>query len=70
MEVEQPPQKLECEQQALFVALRDDQEETNRFFSAILGTTPVAEFFARWTTSAGSSALPRPRERQSAAADS
>ena len=32
--------------QALFGALREDQEQTNRFFGTIAGTVPVAEFFA------------------------
>jgi hypothetical protein len=36
-----PPEMLE-----LFAALRHDQEQTNRFFGAIAGTVPVAEFFA------------------------
>jgi len=34
------------EQQALFGALRSDQEQTNRFFGTIAGTVPVGDFFA------------------------
>ena len=33
------------EQQALFGAMRDDQELTSRFFGVIAGTVPVQEFF-------------------------
>jgi 2-polyprenyl-6-methoxyphenol hydroxylase-like FAD-dependent oxidoreductase len=33
------------EQQALFGALRADQGQTDRFFGAIAGTVPVADFF-------------------------
>jgi flavin-dependent dehydrogenase len=32
--------------QALFGALRHDQEQTNRFFGTIAGTVPVTDFFA------------------------
>jgi flavin-dependent dehydrogenase len=32
--------------EALFGALRDDQEQTNRFFGTIAGTVPLADFFA------------------------
>jgi len=32
--------------QQLFVALRHNQEQTNRFFGAIVGTVPIPEFFA------------------------
>ena len=39
----QPPSE---EQQLLFTALRDDPEQTNRFFGVIAGTVPVPEFFA------------------------
>jgi 2-polyprenyl-6-methoxyphenol hydroxylase-like FAD-dependent oxidoreductase len=35
-----------AEMQRLFGALRDDQEQTNRFFGTIAGTVPVGEFFA------------------------
>ncbi|HZQ02805.1 MAG TPA: NAD(P)/FAD-dependent oxidoreductase [Gaiellaceae bacterium] len=34
------------EQQALFEAVRRDQEQANRFFGTIAGTVPVADFFA------------------------
>ena len=34
------------EMQPLFAALRDNQEETSRFFGTIAETVPVAEFFA------------------------
>ena len=40
--LEPPP----LEMQQLFAALRQDQEETNRFFGTIAGTVPVPEFFA------------------------
>jgi 2-polyprenyl-6-methoxyphenol hydroxylase-like FAD-dependent oxidoreductase len=40
--LEPPPPAL----QELFAALRDDQEQTNRFFGTIAGTVPVPEFFA------------------------
>jgi flavin-dependent dehydrogenase len=33
------------EQQALFTALRQDQEQTNRFFGTVAGTVPIPEFF-------------------------
>ena len=33
------------EMQAFFAALRDDQEETNRFFGTVAGTVPIPEFF-------------------------
>jgi hypothetical protein len=35
-----------AEMQQLFAALRDDQEQTNRFFGAVAGTVPITEFFA------------------------
>ena len=41
------------EMQALFVALRDDPEQTSRFFGVIAGTVPMAEFFARDDVAAG-----------------
>ena len=34
------------EMQQLFAALRDNQEQTNRFFGLIAGTTPIPEFFS------------------------
>ena len=34
------------EMQALFGALRENQEQTNRFFGSMARTVPVAEFFA------------------------
>lgn len=34
------------EMQQLFAALRHNQEQTNRFFGAIVGTVPIPEFFA------------------------
>jgi 2-polyprenyl-6-methoxyphenol hydroxylase-like FAD-dependent oxidoreductase len=34
------------EMQALFFALREDQEQTNRFFGAVAGTVPIPEFYA------------------------
>jgi flavin-dependent dehydrogenase len=37
-----PPPEL----QALFAALRGNQEETDRFFGTIAGTVPIPEFFA------------------------
>jgi 2-polyprenyl-6-methoxyphenol hydroxylase-like FAD-dependent oxidoreductase len=33
------------EQQALFAMLREDQEQTNRFFGTVAGTVPIPEFF-------------------------
>jgi hypothetical protein len=36
-----PPEMI-----ALFTALEEDQEETNRFMGTIAGTVPVPEFFA------------------------
>ncbi|MEZ0285934.1 MAG: NAD(P)/FAD-dependent oxidoreductase [Thermoleophilia bacterium] len=39
--------------QALFGALRDDPEQTSRFFGVIAGTVPMAEFFARDDVAAG-----------------
>jgi flavin-dependent dehydrogenase len=33
------------EQQMLFASLRDDQEQTNRFLSTVVGTVPIPEFF-------------------------
>ncbi|MDF3040932.1 MAG: oxidoreductase, partial [Thermomicrobiales bacterium] len=39
----QPPSP---EMQRLFAALRQDQTQTDRFFGAIAGTVPIAEFFA------------------------
>jgi flavin-dependent dehydrogenase len=33
------------EQQALFGMLRDDPEQTNRFFGTVAGTVPIPEFF-------------------------
>ena len=41
------------EMQALFGALRDDPEQTSRFFGVIAGTVPMAEFFARDDVAAG-----------------
>jgi 2-polyprenyl-6-methoxyphenol hydroxylase-like FAD-dependent oxidoreductase len=38
-----PPPEL----QALFAALRDDQEQTDRFFGTIAGTVSLPEFFGR-----------------------
>lgn len=35
-----------AEQQALFAALRDDPEQTNRFFGTVAGTIPIPEFFS------------------------
>jgi flavin-dependent dehydrogenase len=35
-----------AEQRALFAALRDQQEEVNRFLGVVAGTVPVADFFA------------------------
>jgi flavin-dependent dehydrogenase len=34
-----------ADQQALFAALRGDQEQTNRFFGTVAGTVPIPEFF-------------------------
>lgn len=34
------------EMQRLFAALRENQEQTNRFFGTVAGTVPIAEFFA------------------------
>jgi 2-polyprenyl-6-methoxyphenol hydroxylase-like FAD-dependent oxidoreductase len=34
------------EMQALFAALRGDQEQTDRFFGTVTGTVPIPEFFA------------------------
>jgi flavin-dependent dehydrogenase len=34
------------EQQALFAALRDQPEEVNQFLGTVVGTVPIAEFFA------------------------
>ena len=34
------------EMRALFAALRDNQEQTNRFLGTIAGTVPIPEFFA------------------------
>jgi 2-polyprenyl-6-methoxyphenol hydroxylase-like FAD-dependent oxidoreductase len=34
-----------AEQQALFGMLREDQEQTNRFFGTVAGTVPIPEFF-------------------------
>jgi flavin-dependent dehydrogenase len=34
-----------AEQQALFETLRDDPEQTNRFFGTVAGTVPIPEFF-------------------------
>jgi 2-polyprenyl-6-methoxyphenol hydroxylase-like FAD-dependent oxidoreductase len=34
-----------AEQQALFAMLREDQEQTNRFFGTVAGTVPIPEFF-------------------------
>jgi flavin-dependent dehydrogenase len=39
--LEPPP----AEMQQLFAALRHNQEQTNRFFGAMVGTVPIAEFF-------------------------
>jgi flavin-dependent dehydrogenase len=39
----QPPPP---EMQQIFAALRQNQEQTNRFFGTIAGTVPVAEFYA------------------------
>jgi predicted component of type VI protein secretion system len=39
----QPPP---LEMQQLFAALRGDQEQTNRFFGTMAGTTPLPAFFA------------------------
>jgi 2-polyprenyl-6-methoxyphenol hydroxylase-like FAD-dependent oxidoreductase len=39
----QPPG---AEMQELFAAIRDDQEQTDRFFGTIAGTVPLAEFFS------------------------
>lgn len=39
----QPPSP---EQQRLFAALRENQDQTNRFFGTIAGTVPVPEFFS------------------------
>jgi hypothetical protein len=33
------------EQQALFARLREDPEQTNRFFGTVAGTVPIPEFF-------------------------
>ena len=35
-----------AEMQQVFGALRDDQEQTNRFFGTVAGTVPIVEFFA------------------------
>jgi len=40
--LEPPPPEM----QQLFAALRHDREQTNRFFGAMAGTVPIAEFFA------------------------
>ena len=42
-----------ADMQALFGALRDDPEQTSRFFGVIAGTVPMAEFFARDDVAAG-----------------
>ena len=42
-----------ADMQALFGALRDDPEQTSRFFGVIAGTVPIAEFFARDDVAAG-----------------
>jgi 2-polyprenyl-6-methoxyphenol hydroxylase-like FAD-dependent oxidoreductase len=34
------------DEQQLFAALRQNQEQTDRFFGVVAGTVPVAEFFA------------------------
>jgi len=34
-----------AEQQALFARLREDPEQTNRFFGTVAGTVPIPEFF-------------------------
>ena len=34
------------EMQQLFVALRHNQEQTNRFIGTVVGTVPIPEFFA------------------------
>jgi flavin-dependent dehydrogenase len=39
----QPPPP---ETQALFAALRDNQEQTDRFFGTVTGTVPIPDFFA------------------------
>jgi 2-polyprenyl-6-methoxyphenol hydroxylase-like FAD-dependent oxidoreductase len=39
--LEPPP-----EMQQLFAALRQNQEQTNRFFGAVTGTVPILDFFA------------------------
>src|SRR5262249_30722854 len=41
-ELEPPPPEM----QALFAALRDDEEQTGRFLGTVAGTVPIAEFFA------------------------
>jgi 2-polyprenyl-6-methoxyphenol hydroxylase-like FAD-dependent oxidoreductase len=40
--LEPPPPEM----QQLFAALRQDQEQTNRFFGTIAGTMPIPEFYA------------------------
>ncbi len=40
--LEPPPPEM----QPLFAALRDDPEETGRFFGTVTGTVSAAEFFA------------------------
>ena len=40
--LEQPPAEI----QALFGALSENQEDTNRFFGTLAGTVPIPEFFS------------------------
>jgi len=40
--LEPPPPEM----QALFTALRDDEEEAGRFLGTVAGTVPLQEFFA------------------------
>jgi hypothetical protein len=40
--LEPPPPEM----QQLFGALRQNQEQTNRFFGAVTGAVPIPEFFA------------------------
>jgi hypothetical protein len=40
--LEPPPPDM----QQLFAALRNNQEQTNRFFGTLAGTVPIPEFFA------------------------
>src|ERR1051326_6022575 len=40
--LEPPPPEM----QQLFAALRHNQEQTNRFFGAMIGSVPIPEFFA------------------------